>query len=104
MTNSQLAVKIYAVLEEKCEEFEKRGYDHWCIYLKKNNIQARDYDSAEDAAEELMEMANDGNDQILCYDPFSSVANNNGNFIGGFQFLMVPKKVAEKIAVLQHLP
>jgi hypothetical protein len=99
MSNSQIADKVYEALQEKCDEFTHRGYDHWCIYLKKNKIQARDYDYATDAAEDLMNLANDGSDHIVCYDPFSEVKD-----LGGFQFLMIPKDFAEKIAVLGYLP
>lgn len=99
MNYTHIAAKVYEALEEKCEEFTQKGYDHWCIYLKKNNIQARDYDSATDAAEDLMELASNGSDHVLCLDPFSEVKD-----LGGFQFLMVPKDFAEKIAILGHLP
>lgn len=101
MKNSQLARKVYEALAEKCEEeFSLSRYDHWCEYLKENNIRPRDYDEAADAADDLMDLANDGTDQVICDDPFSGVVDH----IGGFQFLMVPKELAEKIAVLKALP
>lgn len=101
MKNSKIAEKVYELLSEKCEEnFQGKTHDLWQDYLKSNGIVARDYDEAADAAEDLMEMANDGTEHIVCFDPFSDVVDN----VGGFQFLMVPKEIAEKIAVLNGLP
>ena len=104
MTNSQLAQKVYEVLEEKCEEFKE--YRPWADYLKRNDIIPRDYDEASDAADDLVELVNEGTDQVrisflappvlLCFDPFPSVVKSRG----GYQFLMVSKELAEKIAVL----
>jgi hypothetical protein len=99
MKNSKLASKVFEALEEKCEEF--RDYKLWCEYLEANKIHPRDYDNAEDAAEDLMEMANDGTVHIICFDPFR---DNVDNDIGGFQFLMVPKEIADKIAMLKGMP
>lgn len=94
MTNSQLAQKVYEALEEKCEEFKE--YSPWCEYLKRNDILPRDYDEPLDAADDLVELVNEGTDRLLCFDPFPSVVKS----VGGYQFLMVPKELAEKIAVL----
>lgn len=110
MRNSNLANKVYEVLEEKCEEFKGKTRDDWFECLEGVGITPRDYDEASDAADDLMEFVNNGNfshrpvdgrEQIVCYDPFSSVVEDH---IYGFQFLMVPKETAEKIAVLGHLP
>jgi len=108
MKNSKLAEKVYSALEEKCEEFKGKSHDDWCEYLENLGITPRDYDEAADAADDLIEFANEGNfshrpfkgEHIFCYDPFESVVDQ----IGGFQFLIVPKEFAEKIAVLGRLP
>lgn len=101
MKNSEIAEKVYKVLAERCEEtFQGKTHDLWQDYLESNGIGSRDYDEAADAAEDLMEMANDGTEHVVCFDPFSNVVDN----VGGFQFLMVPKETAEKIAILGHLP
>jgi hypothetical protein len=94
ITNSQLAEKVYEALEEKCEEF--KDYNPWADYLKRNDIIPRDFDDARDAADDLVEMVNEGTDRLLCFDPFPSVVKSRG----GYQFLLVPKELAEKIAVL----
>jgi len=101
MKNSKIAQKVYGVLAETCEEnFQGKTHELWQDYLESNGIGARDYDEAADAAEDLMEMANDGTDHVVCFDPFSDVFDH----IGGFQFLMIPKEIAEKIAVFGNLP
>jgi len=94
MTNSELAEKVYEVLENKCEDF--KDYKLWSQYLKRISILPKDYYDSHDAADELAELVNEGTDYIICGDPFSSVVKS----IGGYQFLMVPKELAEKIAVL----
>jgi hypothetical protein len=94
MTNSQLAKKVYEVLEEKCDQF--KDYNLWCEYLKRIEVLPKDYEEPADAADELAELVNEGTDHIICFDPFPSVVKS----IGGYQFLMVPQKLAEKIAVL----
>jgi hypothetical protein len=104
-----MASKVYGVLSEKCEDYQGKLHDDWCEYMEGFGIQVRDYDHADDAADDLMEFANDGNfshmpidgrEHIVCYDPFSSVVDH----IGGFQFLMIPKEVADKIVVLNGMP
>lgn len=109
MINSNLAKKVYEILEDKCEEFKGKTHDDWFECLEGVGITPRDYDEASDAADDLMEFVNNGNfshrpvdgrEHIVCDDPFSSVVDH----IGGFQFLMVPKETAEKIAILGHLP
>jgi len=94
MTKSQLAQKVYEALEEKCEEF--KSYSLWCEYLKRKDIQPRDYSVAYHAADDLVEMVNEGTECVVCFDPFQSVVKSRG----GYQFLLVPKELAEKIAVL----
>jgi hypothetical protein len=82
MTNSQLAEKVYEALKNKCENLEEFAeYRLWRKYLGRNNIRLMDYIKESDAIEELVKLANDGTDHIICFE-------------------MIPKELAEKIAVL----
>ena len=124
MKNSQLAKKLYDVLKEKCEDMfsdqieagvgkllrpAERG-DHqvtsltlrnkWTNYLESHGVKTRDYEDGDGAAEDLIDMINEGTDKILCYDPWSGIDEE----YGGFQFLMVPKDLAFKIVALGWIP
>lgn len=115
MKNSQLAKKLYDVLKKKCEDMfsdhihpsgvlvgleNKELRNKWTNYLESHGVKTRDYEDGDGAAEDLIDMINEGTDKILCYDPWSGIDEE----YGGFQFLMVPKDLALKIVVLRVIP
>lgn len=115
MKNSQLAKKLYDVLKEKCEDMfsdhihpsgvlvgleNKELRNKWTNYLESHGVKTRDYEDGDGAAEDLIDMINEGTDKILCHDPWSGIDEE----YGGFQFLMVPKDLALKIVVLGGIP
>ena len=117
MKNSQLAKKLYDVLKEKCEDMFSASLkaasasailqrhpitlrNKWTNYLESHGVKTRDYEDGDGAAEDLIDMINEGTDKILCYDPWSGIDEE----YGGFQFLMVPKDLAFKIVALGWIP
>lgn len=97
--NQKLAQKVYKILQDKCEN-DFTSYEDWCLYLDKFQIKVKDYDSSTDAADDLIGMLNAGNfNDIICGEPYSSIYD-----MGGFQFLIVSKDLAEKIAALNGIP
>lgn len=101
MNKKKIAEKVYKVLYDKCEDsFGNKTYDDWCEYLEKYKIKTKDYIHSSDATDDLIDMANLPTGEVVCNDPFSSIVDD----YGGFQLILVPEEVAEKIAVLNSIP
>lgn len=98
MKNSQLAEKIYEILERRVQEDfpRRRGHHLWHDLLKRNGIARRHFWRDHEMIDELVDLANDGTaDQVVCFDPFGEA---------GHQFLLVPQELAKKIVLLDGLP
>lgn len=102
MIKSQIAEKVYKVLQEKCrKEFEDAGWREWHVMLRDRGIKSKGFDSTYDQIEELMRIVNDEKgDFVVCPDPWV----NENQVYGHEGFLIIPTQIAEKIAVLQGLP
>ncbi len=62
--SSQIANKVYEVLEKKCRhEFEDAGWREWHVTLRDREIECKGFDNTYDQIEELMRIINDRSDE-----------------------------------------